>query len=293
MLVQDISYSQAIRSIREIVLDVGLVQSFKVSGLDLIFAKTSQEVTIGSDAYNVGDDAILKLYDLIGLLVEKKVVVTILPDYVATEYTSGLINFEIPNILVPEEGHIIQSKNYFTDEIIESVMIDFFARSMSYDGRERTTQEIYDTLGYFHKKKLLLWVAFYLIDRKRMQMASTSVLINQSNGGLLCGVGDFKNKDISVTTRIGDVYTETEKISESGDGLNGFTSLWGDRYGYLTKLQLYIRSRFEKMFNDYSLRDDAMISQSFTMEKTWENDAWLDTHLWSNDTYGYLVENRD
>ena len=293
MLVQDISYAQAIRSIREIVLDVGLVQAFKVSGQDLIFKKTLTEVTLGDTVKTIGEDGILKLYDLVALLVEKEVTVEILPDYVATEFVDGLINFDIATISDPNTGNVIKAKNYFTDSIIETVMIEFFSRYICYDGVVKTTQTIFDTLNYFQKRKLILWTAFYLVDRKRMQMASTSVLISQSNGGVSCGGTDFKNMEVSTTTRVGDVYTEMEKTVEDGKGLAGFTSLWGDKYSYLTKLQLYIRGKYEQLFNDFSLRDDAMISQSFTMEKTWENDAWLDTHGFSNDTYGIFVEVRD
>ena len=123
-------------------------------------------------------------------------------------------------------------------------------------------------------------------------MASTSNLIAMANGDS-CGGGEFKNTNIDTTTRVGDVFTEMEKTDESGTGLDGFTSLWGDKYSYLTKLQLYIRSMFEKQFQDYSLRDNAMISQTFTMDKTWERSSWINPHLFSNDTYGVLVDNRD
>lgn len=307
MLVQDISYVQALRSIRELVLDVGLVQSFKVSGQDLSLKKTPLVVEVGDTTKDINPDGdFSKLYDFIALLVEKGVVVEILPDYVPTEYITGLIDFTIgtvppvepdPEVPITQnevEEHVIKAKNYFTDATIESVMIEFFANYIPYDGRERTTQEIFDNMSYFYKRKMILWIAYYLVDRRRMQMASTMVLIGKADGsGDMCGGSDFKNTKIDVTTRIGDVYTEVEREDETGSGLDGFTSLWGDKYGYLTKLQLYIRSRFEKMFNDFSLRDDVMISQSFRMEKTWQNDAWIDTHGWSYDTLGILVENRD
>lgn len=290
MLVKDITYVQALKSIREVVLDVGLVHSFKVSGQDLIFKKTDDVITIGDkDIDFKSDEAFKNLYSLFGLLVEKGVEVEILPDYVATEFISGLNNFDI-TIEKTGEPKTIYSKNYFTTDTIELVVIDFFDRYVYFDGVERTTEQIFNTLSYIMKRKLILWVSFYLIDKRRMQMASTKFLINRANGDS-CG-GELKNKNIDVTVRVGEVYTENERTEEDGNGLKGFTSLWGDKYNYFTKLQLYIRSRFEKMFNDYSLRDDAMITQSFTLEKHWQGDAWVDTLGWSDDTYGAIIEDR-
>jgi len=287
MLVQNISYAQAIRSIREIILDTGLVQCFKVSGQGLPFKKTPSEVTLGTVIKPISDAGVLKLYDLIALLVEKEVAVEILPDYVATEYISGLFDFDYN--LIAGETKILKAKNYFSNSVIETVMIEFFSKFLSYDGHEHTTESIFEKLNYFQKGKLILWVAYYLVDRRRMFYASTSILIGNANGAT---GSSFKNTTKEVTTRIGDVYTETERDSDNGKGLDGFTSLWGDQDSYLTRLQLYIRDKYEKLFNDFSLRDNAMISQTFTMVKTWENDAWLNTLGWSSDTYGLFVENR-
>lgn len=291
MQVTNISYVQAIRSIRELILDVGLVQCFKLYEQDLSFSKTSTEFQVDTEVKLIGpDNDLYKLYDLIGFLAEKSVKYDILPDYVATEFVGGLIDFDIPK--VGEDGYVVKAKHYFTDETIETVMVDFFANYMPFDGIERSVVDIFDKLTYYQKRKLILWVAFHLVDKRRMQMASTSVMIGLANGDSLLG-STFENKQLEVTTRIGEVYTETERIMDDGTGANNLTSLWGDKYSYLTKLQLYIRGKFEKLFSDFSLRDDVAVSQTFTMEKTWQNDAWIDTHEWSYDTLGVLVDNRD
>lgn len=288
LLVDNIDYNRALRTIRELVLDTNPVQCFKVSGQDFLFKKDSSGFGLDTDTYTFSE--LEKFYDLMSILRDKKVTISILPDFVATEYCSLTENFNYPSI---QEEKAVYRKNYFSDELIERVMEEFFAYYSPYDGIPKTVRTIYGGLDYFNRRKLIFWVAYYLVDRKRMNYASAGEMIrlnsDDGNGGEICGTeGELKSIDTTITTRVGEVFSVTERISDDGSGTEGFTSYWGDKYSYFTKLQLWIRDRFEKQFKDFSLRDDAMISQTFSLEKGWEPSAWVDTINFTRDTYDIL-----
>ena len=292
LLVTNINFQQAIRSIREVVLDTSPVQCFNVSGQDFSFKKDVNGIVIGTDSYTFS--GLQKQYDLLRKLRAKEVAVEILPDYVAVEVTTDLVNFDYA--VTVDEKKLVERENYFSDYAIQKVMEEFFAFYTPYDGMPKTIETMFNNLEYMWKRKMILWVAYYLIDKKRMNYASVSEMIRLQNGSSGDGCtndSQFKNVDTSITTRVGEVFSVTEKDAETGKGFDGFTDFWGDKFGYFTKLQLYIRSMFEKQFQDYSLRDDCMISQSFSMEKTWQTSAWIDTFDLSDFTRDVLQPSRD
>lgn len=292
LLVNDISYVQAIRTIRELVLDTNPVPCFNVSGQDLSFIKSASGFLLAGVSYPFAD--VPKFYDLLRILRAKQVAIEILPDYVASEATKYTEDFNYPSISDKKQ---VMREHYFSTDVMEELMISFFENYLPYDGVSRTTEAIFNNMWYMEKRRFVYWMAYYLIDRKRMNYASVAEMIrlqNEANGtgGGCSEDGELKNTEMTITTRIGEVFTATERIAESGNGMAGFTSLWGDKYSYLTKLQLWIRDRFEKQFKDFSLRDDCMISQTFTMEKKWQDSAWVDTINFNRDTIDFLQPDR-
>ena len=287
MLVQEITFKQAKRTIRELVMDLGLVDCFKAVGKDLNFFKDDTKIILGDEEHLIVDGEFDRLYDLVGLLVDKGLSIEFLIDYVPADGIQNLRDSD--DELSVNEPYTFKGKNYFSDEVIEALMVDFFEQNMVYDGKPRTVEEIFNQLCYMEKRRLIFWVSYWLIDRKRMLYASAKNLISTANGD--CGV-DLVNKVVTTTTRIGEVFTENETVEADGSGADGFTALWGDKYGYLTKLQLYIRTKYENLFGDYSLRDDSARVSSFSISKVWQNDAWIDTLGYSSDTYNILVGDR-
>ena len=292
LLVAEMDYNQAIRSIREIVLDTSPVQCFKVSGQDFLFKKESNSFTLSDSTFSTGEAE--KFYDLMDKIRAKSVTIGILGDFVPTEYTSNIVDFNYPSL---SEIKTVSRDRYFSLETIEGFIEEYFAYYLTFTDSPRTLEQIFNELDYFQRKKLVFWVSYYLIDKKRMNYASTGEMIRLNNpedlDDQVSGAGgQLKNIDETVTTKVGEVFTVTEKISEGGQGVKGFTSLWGDKYDYFTKLQLYIRDRFERQFRDYSLRDDAMITQEFGIEKGWEDSSWIDPNLFSNYTSSILNPDR-
>lgn len=293
MLVDKMTYEQAIRSIRELVLDTNPVRCLTVTGQDFFFKKDSNGVVIAEKPFTFGE--VGKFYELVEKLFEEpKVTYGLTEDYVATEPVKTLNDVEF-TLTSAEPTRGLYRKQYFSNETIENAMIEAFPYLTCYVGYPRYTLDIFNNdLDYFDRRKLVLLTAYFLLDRRRMQTATATELIRKTNeingvGDPCGGDGEIKNTSVSVTTRIGEVFTVNEKVEEDGKGLEGFTSLWGDKYSYLTKLQLYIRGLYEKQFGDFSLRDDAMRSSGFYLEKGWETSAWIDTINFSRTTLDILL----
>ena len=211
LLVNDITYEQAIRAIREIILDTNPVQCFRVSGQDFLFSKNSTDIAL--DTQNFQFSEVEKYYDLMDKLRDKGVSIEILPDYIATEWTESTVNFNYPTI---EDGKTISRKNYFSIGTIEAVMEEFYAYYIPYDGVPKTVRSIFDMLDYFSRRKLIFWVAYYLVDRKRMYYASAGEMIRMQNssdgsGDGCSSEGEIKNTETTVTTRVGEVFSVTER----------------------------------------------------------------------------------
>lgn len=276
LYVDNITFPEAIDSIREVSLDLSPVQCFTITtNQDFSFVKTEGGLLINSVPYTFSE--VPKLYHLMNKLNEiTGILATPGPEYVPTDYCKSLVNINA-SVTAGEEptSFVVSRKNFFSQEIIEEIMSEFFASFLPYDGVPKFVDNLFSYLSYFDRQRMILWVAYYLIDRRRMMMASASELMRLNGTGDSCG--SFINTNKSVTTSVGDVFSVTESNSESGKGLDGFTSLWGDKYSYLTKLQLWIRDRLEKQFKDFSLRDNVMINQSFGIYKQWESSAWVDT----------------
>lgn len=292
LLVENMTYDNAIRSIRELVLDTSPVQTLQIGGQDFSFSKTDTEVQIDQTTYALNQ--LPKLYDLVAELFTKNIKYLLTPDYVATEQVSGLLNVNITKTK-DEPYETLFRRHYFSQQEIEQAMELAFPYFLSFWGVPRYTVDIYNDLNYFERKRLVLLTAYLLIDRRRMQMASVAELVqrNPSVGATidLCGGGgaDLKNKNVSITTRIGDVFTVTENADNEGTEFSGFTALWGDKYSYFSKLQLYLRGLYEKQFGDFSLRDNVMVNSTFYLEKGWEPSAWVDTINFSRTTWDWIL----
>ena len=282
----NITYKEAIDTIRELILDTNPVQCFKVSGQDFGFSKDGSGFVLNGEL--IPFDEVSKYFSLMEKLRIAKVDVQILPDYVSVEHTKYTLDFDFASI--SELSDSILREHYFSLEAIEKVMRDFYMYYGYYTEIPRTFEDLFNNLCYIDRLKLIYWVAYYLIGLKRMYYASNSEIIRQydTESSDCPNEGELKNTKKSITTRVGEVFSVTESDADDGNGLDGFTSFWGDQYSYYTKLQLWLRDRFEKLFKDFSLRDDAMICQSFQIERVWQNDAWVDTMNFSETTRDVL-----
>ncbi len=191
--------------------------------------------------------------------------------YAATEVTTALTpcDYDATNT---EAGVIIKRDYYFSDEAIHEYVTRFVEYFYDIATIPPPVAFTYQSIPYFNPRQVAYWVAYYLIDKMRMNFAAVDNINGLNSAGLI-------NTSEETITSVGDVFKTIEKNTDGtdGKGMLGFTSFWGDKYSYYTKLQLWIREQYERMFKDFSLRDDAMICQTFSIEKTWEPFAYIDS----------------
>jgi hypothetical protein len=304
MVIRNKNYDQILVAIRELIMDVSPVQSFSVKKATpgFSFSKSDTQVIIDSVPYAIGSAEVLKIYHLMPLLIAKGASVDVLPDHVALELTSSLQNFNfLAAALEAADGATVSRSNYFSAETIDGVIEDFFNMyqpPLYWDNVPREVSSIVNTLDYLDTRKLAYWTAYYLIDRKRMLVATSSVAQKKntfstvapgSSGGGCDDDASLVNKERTVTMKIGDSFTVTETNAKQDEQPVGLTSIWGDNYEFLTKLQLYLRDRYERLFRDYSLRDNVAVSTTVTLEKGWTPFAYYDTHDLSQFTRDILT----
>lgn len=283
MVIQNKTYDQCLVAIRELALDLGPVQSFAVrkAAPGFVFSKDSTQVVIDTDTYLLTDAAVQKIYGIIPKLLLKDGLVDVYADHVPTELTTSLVDFNFSaSDLEGTNGKDVYRSNYFSTTTIESVMEDYFNYYLPYDGVERTVAEIVNAMDYLETRKLCYWVAYYLIDKRRANTAAAEQLQKKNTflNVTTSTTGNLTTTEKTVTMRIGESFTVTEAPSKDDTQLSGFQSFWGDKYDYLTKMQLYLRDRFERLFRDYSLRDNVAVSTSVVLEKNWNPSAYFDTY---------------
>jgi hypothetical protein len=133
---------------------------------------------------------------------------------------------------------------------------------------------------------LTLWLAFHMVDKKREQFAADdeigTVFLNDTDQNLSCDFsglnGMARAGDISVT--IGDVFSlsDSDALEPLGDAAKvGADSVWGDD-GFYYRLQNKIRLRFEKRFNDPSLRPNQVIFTEINLEREATYYAYYDSN---------------
>lgn len=282
MVIKNKNYDQCIVAIRELTLDLGPVQSFAVrkSSPGFIFSKSATEIVIGTDTYPIADAAVAKIYAVLPKLLMKGASIDYFVDHVALDYSTALQDFNFTALQIEEAtGQTVWRTNYFSQNEIDLVIEDFLNKYVPYDGFERTVSSIVNTLDYLDTRKMIYWVAYYLIDKRRMYSATAEMLQkkNTFTTVVTSDTGNLTTTERTVTMRIGESFTVTEAPSKDDTQLSGFQSFWGDKYDYLTKFQLYLRERFEKLFGDYSLRDNVAVSTTVTLEKNWQPAAYFDT----------------
>jgi hypothetical protein len=279
--------AEVITAIRELILDVNPVSCFSLQKQGLSFNSSNTQVDLtGSTTATALYSTYVKQYQLLNWLRDKGITIKLSVDYNAVELSNIITPVVTPTSLDTEL--LLQRPYYFSDQFIYSQMLKFFQRYydyrfspymdvMVYYKSSMELSEMVYNLDLFEIQKVIFWTAYWLIEEKRKNAASIDYLKSKNGESVVCSES-FKNYNTQTTVMIGSTYREVESPEGDGKGTEDFTSLWGDKYGYLTKLQLFIRNQFEKIFNDYSLRDGAMVSTTVPFERQYLSSMYADTH---------------
>ena len=167
---------------------------------------------------------------------------------------------------------------YFTDAQIQEQMLAYLQAKLG----NRLGSTYSDTVEYWvthnmhhdHVQQMVLWCAYWLLDSRRQTMSGAKFMRDKAQGA----EGDERlvNRSQNITTRVGDTFTLVESEQPDGAAAGNNTNLWGDQYTYLAKLQLHIRNRLEKLYQDFTLRDNVVISSGFILERNWHPNDYVD-----------------
>jgi hypothetical protein len=133
------------------------------------------------------------------------------------------------------------------------------------------------------EKHLAAWVAYYLVDKRRLyEAAANSIGQSFSDGSDYTGSTDASlGGGVSTTVNIGSVFSITENPTEGffAEDFNrvGSDNVWGDRYSFWFKLMLYLRGFLEETFGDYSLRKDNVIPGYICLTREQDFRAYYDS----------------
>jgi len=272
-------YSKILKGIREKVFDIYPVTAFYISkasqGIFVEYKSVTSTLTIDSEVTQLSGSE--KLYEFTNILIAGGIEVT------SAELSNPLANISLLNsfsyTLTTEKQKIVQ-KNMFSDEFITEYIYKFLtiffkncyaidtADIVADDSIETVKKEV-ESFEPLLTKKLILWVAFFLFEEKRKLLTALA----KYEG---CKLSDEEYINVSkvITTTVGSAFSVVETEREKGTGEQGFTVLWGDANNRLVKEQLFIRGDYERLFKDYSLRDNVIISSVVPVCKIWGNDVY-------------------
>jgi hypothetical protein len=306
---------EVMAAIREVILDVNPVSCFTVQKQGFSFTLTSTLASLidsGGNAINFSISGNTKLYMLVQWLQAQGATTSLLEDYVPLEYCSSLFpqsGIGITNAVSIKRGC------YYSDQTICHILNNYCRKFYEHDfmvmlqspvpyiGENYSGADLYDvnvspygisSLDRRDRGKMTLWCSYFLLEERRKNSASLAFLKNKNGDADAadCVKGDYRNLIEDTMTKIGDSFAITDKQQADGSGEKDFTALWGDKYQFLTKLQLYIRERYEKIFGDYSLRDNVMVSTGFSIEKNWMYESYANTTTLSGFADDLLFSNR-
>lgn len=272
-----------IRAIREVSQDLSPASCFRVSKQGFFLSATSDSLTL-TDSTSAVVWSIPLTGDLIDVVRELQLKqvddadlqISFEDSYVGDEPASSILPFGSKST---DTGVKLTRGYYFSDLRIQQYMLDFLSTKTNHrlGYQESETVEWYlNYTSYDENQQMILWVSFWLIDTRRMHLQTASFLRGEIEE--TGGEGKLVNTLSKVEMNIGDTFKVTEMEEHDGQAAADITNLWGDRYSYLAKLQIYIRNRLEKLFGDYSLRDNQVISAKAYSEKNWAPYSYVDTN---------------
>jgi hypothetical protein len=213
--------------------------------------------------------------------------VVLASEYIQTEKTSTLLAVGTAK---PLENFLLRRRYFASDDVVYKTIQEFFIKEAEYHYGWNTSQTIQywieQLMSVKEVERMILWVAYWLVDERRMYLSAAAFLAG--NDVLPDTDTSYKNTGTEITTKIGDTFTIVERQEEEGKAAEDFTALWGDKYTYLSKHQLYIRNKLEKLFEDFSLRDNIVVSSTFEIEKTWTPKAFYGSAKLSEVTINLL-----
>lgn len=125
---------------------------------------------------------------------------------------------------------------------------------------------------YPNENHLTLKVAYWVVDKRRLsEVAAQQVGLTYTDGSAYTSSELPGSTTERITVQIGSVFTLEEnphngELTEKFNVL-GSDNVLGDKYSFWYRLSLYLRSKLEEQFEDYSLRPNEVISSDSMLDR--------------------------
>lgn len=218
------------------------------------------------------------LEEVMERLIEEGIVVAYTPYFRGAEKGTTLI--KVTKEL--DEDFTAFRKYFFSDEEIMHVVVRYYERVLGIRGE--ITDEVISQLKRPSEQHLAIWVAYHLVDKRRLyENAASSIGQSFTDGSDYAGSSEASiGASTHTSVQIGSVFSITEDPTGGYfyEDFNriGSDNVWGDRYSFWYKLMLYLRGLLESEFGDFSLRKDNIMQGTIELERALDFRSYFDSY---------------
>lgn len=208
------------------------------------------------------------LEDLMNKFIEEGIVVAYTPYFKGTQSVRTLITVKEKELT---EDFTAFRRYFFSEDEIDDYIRWYYGKVLSIPNVE-LTDDIIGKLQRPSEKHMAIWVAYYVVDKRRVyEQANAALSSTFTDGSDYTGAADTSSgAGTQTTVTIGSVFNITENPSEGFFATDfnkvGSDQFWGDRFSFWYRLSLYLRDLLETQFGDFSLRKDNVIPGKLQLE---------------------------
>lgn len=219
------------------------------------------------------------LEDIMNALIAANVIVAYTPYFRGVEPSTVLIQVKDKELT---EDYTLFRRYFFSDDEIKDMIRWYYFVVLDIKNVDLTDETV-GKLVRPSEKHMAIWVSYYLVDKRRLyENAANAIGQSFTDGSDYTGSTDASiGVGTTTTVQIGSVFSITEDPSQGFfyEDYNrvGSDNVFGDRYSFWYKLQLYLRDLLETQFGDYSLRKDNVIPGWISFQRDLDFRSYYDS----------------
>lgn len=220
------------------------------------------------------------LEDIMNALIAANIIVAYTPYFRGVEPSTVLIQVKDKELT---EDYTLFRRYFFSDDEIKDMIRWYYFVVLDIKNVDLTDETV-GKLVRPSEKHMAIWVSYYLVDKRRLyENAANAIGQSFTDGSDYTGSTDASTGVGTTTTvQIGSVFSITEDPSQGFfyEDYNrvGSDNVFGDRYSFWYKLQLYLRDLLETQFGDYSLRKDNVIPGYISLQRELDFREYFDSY---------------
>lgn len=227
----------------------------------LLIVRKNDEGEIKETIVEITFDECPTLEDVMNKFIDLGIVVAYTPYFKGTQSVNTLIRVNEKELT---EDFTAFRRYFFSDDEIDDYIAWYYCSVLGIRNEE-LTDELIGKLKRPSERHLAIWVAYYVVDKRRVyEQANIALSSTFTDGSDYTGAADTSSgAGTQTTVTIGSVFNITENPTEgffvTDFNKVGSDNIWGDRFSFWFRLMLYLRDLLETQFGDFSLRKDNVI----------------------------------